>query len=498
MYVTDDAMAAKVARIVMQQLVNATGLQAPPAIAGKAAGSTPGGSYGHGPGGLFGNPALERPLYSAVISQPFSGLQYVLPVRGTTVTDPLDGIITGVTATTGNNPSGVCDDPPTTGLIKLCQHSFPLGLFSRQTPVFDVRYGNRIASRGEHRDFQVFGDPFKMGQGPFSPSFPATTYNDAANTNDGKIIWAWMVAWARDFAETIYTGNPANNTAGGGYKEFYGLNRLINTGYRDAETGVACPAADSTVFSFANQNVRTSGASIVQTMLQMYYILGSYAARMNLAPARWVLTMPESLFYELTAIWPCSYLTDGCSFTQDDGKRVVVDAGDQIRMRDEMRGDLTNRTGQHLKMFGQNVPVIIDDAIVESGLGAGVQSSSIYFIPLQVLGGQYVTYMEYMDYNAIDVPTIAKNWAGDGDFTVTDGGRFLIHKKPPTNTCVQIAAWTEPRLKLLTPFLAGRIDNVAYNRLPGLRSGDPDSPYFVNGGSTNRNQFAPSYYSPTA
>lgn len=494
MYVSDDAMAQKVAAIVMRNLVNATGVQ----TAQKAVSGTPAGSYGHGPGGLFANPALERQLYSAVIAQPFSGLQYILPVRGTTVTDPLEGIITGVTATTGNNPNGVCDDPPTTGLMKLCTHSFPLGLFSRQTPVYDIRYGNRLTARGENRDFQVFGNPFTAGAGPWSPSVPTTTYNDAANSNDGKVIWSWMTAWGRDFAEVVYNGTPVNNTAGGGYKEFWGLNSLINTGYRDAETGIACPAADSTVVNFANQNVRAAGSDIITKMLQLFYMLESYAAKMALAPARWVIAMPESLFYELTAIWPCSYLTDGCTFTGSDGKRLVVDAGDQIRMRDEMRGDLGNRTGQHLKMFGQNVPVVIDDAIAETAIGGGVQKSSIYFIPITVLGGQYVTYLEYMDYNAIGVPESARRWAGDGDFTVTDGGRFLIHKKPPTNTCVQIAAWTESRLKLLTPFLAGRIDNVAYTRLPGLRSGDPESPYFVNGGRTNRTTNAPSYYSPTA
>jgi hypothetical protein len=170
----------------------------------------------------------------------------------------------------------------------------------------------------------------------------------------------------------------------------------------------------------------------------------------------------------------------------------------KITVARPLRGDLATRTGQHLKMFGADVPVILDDAIEEAGLGAGVQSASVYFVPLTVLGGQPVTYMEYMDYTAIGVPQIAAKWAGDGDFTVTDNGRFLFHKKPPTNTCVQIAAWTEPRLKLLTPFLSARVTNIAYNRLPGLRAGDPNSPYFVNGGRTNRAANAPSYYSPTA
>ena len=492
MLYSDQRMAQRLKELILRDLVNTTGLTSL-----KAAGSTPGGNYGHGPGGLFANPALERPLYSAVVATPFSGLQYALPVRGTTVTDALDGIITGVTDTSGSEPNGPCDDPPTTGLMKLCQHSFPLGRFSRQTPVFDVSYGNRLESRGEHRDFVYLGDPFKAGN-PFVPGFPLATGDQALNDNDAKVIFAWMIGWARDFAQLIYTGNPANNTAGRGYKEFWGLNRLINTGYQDAETGQNCPAADSIVRSFFNINVRSNSASIVTTLLQTYFVLQSNAARMGLAPATWAITMNESLFYELTAIWPCAYLTDGCTLTgAASGARVNVDAGDQIRMRDEMRADLRSRTGQHLKMFGQDVPVIIDESITETGLGGGQFSSTIYFVPLTVLGGQPVTYMEYMDYNAINTPEIAKKWAGDGDYTVSDNGRFLLHKKPPTNFCVQVLGLTEPRLKLLTPFLAARVQSVAYNRLPDLRSGFPDDPYFVNGGVTNRNQFAPSWFPPT-
>ena len=487
MYVTDQGLAEKVSDIVFNRFWKQ---------AMKAAGSTPNTNYAHGPTGLFANPALERPLYSAVIT-PVSGVQFVLPVRGTTVTDPLDGIITGVTATTGDEASGLCDDPPTTGLSKLCQHAYALGLFSRQTPVYNIREGTRLASRGEHRDFQVFGDPFSTpnySTNPFVPSVPGLgALGDSANTNTGRVIYSWMVGWARDFAQQIYTGNPANNSAGGGYKEFYGFNELINTGYRDAVTGVACAAADSIVKSFANQNVRTASSALVTEIINTYYVLMDLAARVNLAPVRWVLTMPQSLFYEITRIWPCSYLTDGCSTDV-----VRIDAGDQIRMRDEMRGDLTNRTGTHLKIFGQNVPVIIDDSIPENGLGGGVQSSSIYFIPLTVLGGQPVTYLEYMDYDAIDVPADAAKWAPDGFFQTTDSGRFLLVKKAPTNLCVQLLAYTEPRLKMLTPYLAARIDNIAYSRLNDLRSYDPSSPYWVNGGNTSGVSNAPSFYSPTA
>ena len=126
-----------------------------------------------------------------------------------------------------------------------------------------------------------------------------------------------------------------------------------------------------------------------------------------------------------------------------------------------------------------------------------MQKATIYFVPLTVLGGQPVTYLEYMDYDAIGVPADAAKWAPDGFFQTTDNGRFLLVKKAPTNLCVQLLAYTESRLKVLTPYLAARIDNVRYNRLPSLRSYDPSSSYWVDGGNTSGSAMAPSFYPPT-
>lgn len=484
---------------VAQYLVQAMQQQNPQDAAFKAVSGTPNTNYAHGVGGLFSDPALERDIYSAIIAAPFSGLQHALPVRGTTVENPLDGIITGVTDTTGSEPNGVCDDPPTAGLVKLCEHAFVLGRFSRQTPVYDISRGTRFANRGEHRDFQIFGGPASASgnMGGFAPQSLPLELRNAANTEVGKIMLAYVVAWARDFARKIYTGNPATgNTAGGGHKEFYGLNILINTGYRDAVTGTACPAADSIVRNY-NAQVRANPSGIVEAVTSTYFELMTKAAMANLAPVEWVLTMPLSLFYELTRIWPCSYLTDGCTLTTN--QTAFVDTGDQVRMRDEMRGDLNKREGQFLWILGRKVPVVLDDAIPLAGGANGIYTASMYFVPLTVLGGQPVTYLEYMDYNAIGVEDGIRAMAPTGFFRITDNGRFLMVVKAPNNLCVQIYGLTEPRLKLLTPYLAARIDNIGFAVLPNMASGFPDQPsFFRDGGRTNYIGFGPSYFSPTA
>src|SRR3972149_4212516 len=73
--------------------------------------STPTAFYGHGPGGLFSYPGMSRPVFSAMIL-PRLGLQSILPVRPSNEANPLYPIFTGVTATTGADAQGVCDDPP--------------------------------------------------------------------------------------------------------------------------------------------------------------------------------------------------------------------------------------------------------------------------------------------------------------------------------------------------------------------------------------------------
>lgn len=486
-----------------QQVLEVLGQLVAQSISTKAVSTTPGGNYGHGPGGLFANPGLERGLFSAIVAQPMSGLQYVLPVKSTVYTDPVDGIITGVTASSGSNATGVCDDPPTAGFVKLCEQSYPLGRLSLQSQVLDYSRGTRLVSRGEHTDFQIYGGPLaNMNENPLVPTLGGLI-NQVANAEVAKSLFALAVNWSTRFAPLIYTGNPvANNTAQGGYKEFWGLQKLINTGYQDAQTLQACPAADSVVRSFGSVVIgasATANANLVTAITSTYFEITTRAGQTNMLPAQWVITMPYSLFYALTEIWPIAYQTVGAT-NVPTGSTNFIDSGDAVRSRDDMRGDVVKRTGQYLLIMGQKVPVILDDANPETRVAGDIYSASIFFVPLMA-AGQVVTFLEFFDYNAANVQQADGILAPNGAFRVTDGGRYLLHIKPPSNFCVQALALAEPRLKLRTPYLAGRIDNVAYSHLPNILSGDPNSPsYYKDGGRVNYTGYppqSPSYYAPT-
>lgn len=462
----------------------------------KAVSSTPRSTgYANGPGGLFSAAGLSRPVFTAMV-MPMMGVQSILPVRPSMDMNPLFGIITGVTATTGSDPTGVCDDPKTVGLMKLCTHTAVYGRHALQTQVYDLdRFGLRT-NRGEFQDFQILG-------GPRASDVPMTLpgIGGTVNSDIKKTMFEFAVGWVREFSKELYTGNPTNNTSGGGRQYFSGLDILINTGHRDAITGTACAAADSDVRSFANLDVGTNAGTLVNALTSMYRNRRYVASRAGLDPVEFVIAMPWGLFYEITAIWPCAYFTVRCATASPAGTSSVVnvDAADQIRMRDEMRGDIQNRTGQFLWIDGQKVPVILDDAIAETEVGSGVFSSSIYIIPLTVLGGTPVTYLEYLNY---DSPAGAMEAAGvlapAGTFYTSDSGRFFWIKKPPTNFCVQIEAKAQTRLRLDTPYLAARLTNVRWSPILHERSPWESSAYFVDGGRSDFVGFGPSWYSPTA
>ena len=464
----------------------------------KAVSSTPTSIYGHGPGGLFSTPGLSRPLFSAMVL-PRTGLQARLPSRPTTEVNPIFGIITGVTASSGDNPTGVCDDPPISGTVKLCNHSFVLGRYSRMSRVFDLDRAGKVTNRGEFLDFQVFGNSMQAaGDNPNVPTIPGFNAQQIAQNEVSKALFELGVAWSRDFAKQVYTGAPSNNTSGGGYREFYGLETLINTGYRDAETGQACPAADSIVRSFGGVQITANAAGLVRNVTNIYRNLKFLAARSGLDPVKWSITMNFSMFYEITEIWPVVYLTYRALAIQT-GSTNFVSATDIEKMRDEMRGDLYDYSGQFLLIDGQRVPVVLDDAIPETENGDGTFTSELFFVPETVLGAQPVTYMEYFNY---DTPNgaleMAKIFAPGDTYYTTDNGRFLWHKKPPTNFCVQLLVKTEPRLILLTPYLAARLTNIKYSPVQHERSPFTDSAYFVDGGKYQGDAYAPSYYSPVA
>lgn len=447
------------------------------------------GPYMHGPGGLFGTPGLKRDVISTRVLP--KGILSVLPSMGTNEMQPLYPYITGFLAPTGSNPNGTCDDPMTAGPIKNCIQTATFGRYPLQTRAIDVTQTGQITNRGEFLDLRLMNDPLLGGLGGMTP--PASTLGVTGTMDmlrDALVRFVEVGVDLQDIiARQIYNGNPANNTAGGGYMEFPGLNILIGTTKVDAITGTPCPSLASIVEDMAYGNVTDQGGqTIVNILTYMMRNLKWNASRMNMGGTEWAIVMRPTLWWELTAVWPCAYLTYRCQAnTNNTQTQLIVNANDQIDMRDEMRN------GMYLMIDGYKYNVILDDAIDElnnnsnGAIGITSFASPIYVIPLTARDGQMpTTYIEYFDFSGPNGPMTAVQDAGYMPWFWTDDGKWFWWRKTSGSPCIQWGTVGKMRVIELTPHLAGRINNVQYT--PLIHERDPffENSYFVDGGVQNR------------
>lgn len=449
--------------------------------------------YSHGPGGLLTFPGVDPTVFHTIMGN--SSILGQLPAMPSLYTNPTYFTVTGILDVSGNEKEDVCDDAPVAGLMKGCLTTSVFGRYERQTAELELnRLGQRI-DRADPLDLTLVGSPI-ASSGIFN-----TGVQDAAAPADvfvnevSRKFWERNVALWRLMSRQLWQGSPVNNSGGGGYKEMTGFSLLVNTGYKDAETGVACPAMDSYLTDFNYAHIDANGVNTVASITNMYHQLYRRAELTGVLPVRWVMVMRSQLFYELTAIWPCSYLSFRCATVlsgvnpgMTGPMQGVIDAQDAIRFRDEMR------SGRYLMIDGVRIDVILDEGIVElSGNNSGGHfpsgcfSTDIYLIPMSVVGGRSVTFLEYFQYQNPSLTDALGNM-----ILGRIEGAFLTWPRQK-NQCVVWQTKVEPRLVMRTPWLAGRLQNVVYCPIDHEREAFPDDPYFVNGGKTTRP--GPSLYS---
>lgn len=460
-------------------------------ITNKAVSTTPDALYGHGPTGLFSAPGVDPEIYNAM-QLPNVGLEALLPEFPTNLVTPVYNIVTGQTATSGAEPTIPCADWPEAGVTKLCGYQTTLSRQGRSSRVFDIsRVGQQI-NRADMMDYTLVGDPMQTGgpggNGPNNgtlPTFPGGAGGNGFLNNElAKAMRELKIAFVRDFSTDIYSANPANN-AGTGRLYYKGLDLLINTGYADYETTVACPASDSIIGTFGNADISLGGvgSDLVFAVTDIFRRLQIIADEAGMNPVTWVLAMPRSLFYEAAAIWPCAYYTARCPLPA--GATQFVEARDQIQMRDDMRN------GSYLMVDGKRVMVVQDTAIPMTALAGpdlGSYTGSIYFVPLKVRGNKASLYKQYFNWNApgaaIDFVKAFGNLSAN--FQASDNGKFLWLFQPPSSYCIQFEVMARQTLVLRTPYLAARLNNVRWTPLNMERSPYPGAATYVNGGKTNR------------
>jgi hypothetical protein len=309
-----------------------------------------------------------------------------------------------------------------------------------------------------------------------------------------RIFFERAVSFARKLNQWAWTGNPANN-AGTGYKEPMGLQLMLSssTGWTDAETGSAVAATAPDIKSYGYKRIDASAANstdIIDALTYMWRYVNDIADRSGLSPVRWAFFMRPTLWYELTQIWPCAYLTYVCQSTSSS-YNYNIDLAAQAQMRDSMRQD------RYLLIDGMRIPVVLDDSIPEAtnttngSVTSGCFASDIYLVPLSYAGGSAALYWEYFDYNNPQLAAASND--GLAMYRVVGNGAFMETARQ-TNWCIVWQAKIEPRLILKVPQLAGRLQNVQYCPTQTPPQPFPSDPYYRAGGETSRS--GPSLYRP--
>lgn len=434
--------------------------------------------YSHGPGGLLSFPGVDQEIFHTVMGQ--DSIISMIPTMPSLYTNPTYFTITGVQDVTGSEIGTVCDDAPVAGLMKGCLTTSVFGRYDRSTPVLDMTRMGQQVDRADPMDLRLIGSPYGGQNGPFGQPGVGGTPSDLLTNELSRKFWERNVALYRLLSRQVWNGTPVNNLGGGGYREMTGLSLLVNTGYQDAETGQLCSAMDSHISSFTHGRIDGNVNATVAHLTNVYHQLKEKARRSGVAPVRWVMAMRSNLFYELSAIWPCSYLTFRC-LSASTSTPEFINAQDAVRFRDEMRA------GSYLLIDGERVEVIADDGITEldgnssgGNFPKGCFESDIYFLPMSIVGGRSVLYMEYYQYS---------NPAIEDAF----GNMILGRIEGPWITwpkqdlgCIQWQSRIEPRLVLRTPWLAARIQQVVYCPIEHDVEPFPTDPYFKNGGKTSR------------
>lgn len=421
----------------------------------------------HGSAGIFTGPGLERDVVSAHV-RPY-GLAAKLLALPSVNEDPRFASLTGYTATTGSEPTNACDDAPA-GYVKSCNLTARFGMLRRDTQTVEMDKVMLRLNRGDFSDLILRGRV--LGLANLAPSGM-----DESGILD--IITKSEMVGAAVQAERALSQQMWQGTYGTG-TEFPGLDVQIATGQKDADTGTLCPALDSDVKDY---NMAALSNTIVEYLSQLEWYLRHNAYTMGLEPVEWVVAMRPELWFELSALWPCAYNTSKCAPAVATNSTVFIDGRENVSQRDAMRN------GMYIDINGNRYPVIVDTGIFEknstntAGLIPGQYASSIYMIPLTIVGNMPVTYREYVDYRGASRDTALLR--GMESYFWTDNGMFSWAIES-TKWCYKLALKTEQRVILRTPQLAGRIDDVMYEPLQHLREPYPDSPYFYDGGVSLR------------
>jgi hypothetical protein len=443
----------------------------------------------HGWGSMFGAPqvGIEPDVISAMMH--WRGLGEHLPRNPVRTLELFLPFITGVDPTSSDEPTTECGDC-ISGESEACIQHFPTGKICRETKAMTLQKAIERLNRGDI-DLNLLNDQL----GSDSPWHPGTSMSGAQDIINVATAWALLFElpplFMHALSPMVYSGNPVNNN-GNAYREFRGLDLLINTGHVDAFTNTTCPALDSDIKNFNYGDVRTATNPSFHEVLEMahYYVRNNARGQM-LDPVEFAVVMRPDLWKVYSSLQAYqSILATLMNSTIPNNYEVHIDGASLVRERNDIR------QGMFTMLNGERVRVIEDHGITESNNAndanceAGEYASDVYIVPLRYLGNRDAMRIDFKDYRNVNEEIVATQNLIGPFYRHTPDGRFLWNIVQD-GRCFKIQAEIEPRIILKTPQLAARIQNVKYVPLQHLREPGFSSEYRFKGGISTR---APTSY----
>ena len=426
-------------------------------------------------GGLF-TQASQQPIISAVTGLQ-RGFETLLPLRASLVENPTVKLITGIDEASAASGTD-CNIYPTAGQFKVCHISnYPFAKYGMKSRSLDLTDVGLVDNDWTNQNQSIIGSPFANSpRTGLAPAAVSGQYQDIARSTIAKIIsemaFSSSVTWGR---EMLY-GNPANDTGVDSIRRMRGLSLLINDDYSDNVTGVDCARVDSLVTDFTGKSVEGNTNELVGLIVDYIAAFEQRQALMGFQ-TRWdgFWVMHYNLFRKLVFSWADTFYSYRTALNTTTEARIDAIALQNMRMQMLNGGYLISDTG--------NIPVITDPAVIET-VAEGVYTSDIWFVNRSV-NNVPTTYIEYLPMNTDTTALGAiRAMMGEGKFSVTDNGRFLLWRNTEVS-CIRINMAYRTRLRVDTPFLCGVINNIDYT--PNLLIQDtpfPQDAGYLNGGVT--------------
>jgi len=434
--------------------------------------------------GVFVTPGVRPDMYSAV-QRPTNDFLAALPTQRSEFEREAFAILTGVTASSGSNPTDVCGTPPVTGDLQEMTIVSSFGdLFLGSEKVNVTRIGT-LQDRGV-MPRTIYN--YARGNDPFTPEplREAATIDGASLFRDERShqyyklgVGTRRAVAAIDVDGNSTTANTATET--GWIKEFDGLSRWVKAGYTDAKQNVAAPAADSGVVNFLNANVVNGTISvngrtlnIVEVISELYYSRKRLADKVNIG-VQHALVMDERLFPELAYVYSATY-----NHQRYAGSTNTTETTNRERAEIERRfEDMMNN--YYLPVYGERVPVLFSSGRATSEGANGALNSDVYLTAMSA-DGNPLTYLEYMDLNN----EYLARWNEMHNVTgrmATNNGMYLMATRS-SGFCDELILAARMRLIHRAPFLSARVNNIAYNQYTNYRDWQPGTTSYYGGGVT--------------